>query len=164
MLFIILSFSSFFIFFLWPHLQHMEVPGPGVKLDLQLPAYTTAASMLDPSHICELHHSLKKHWILNPLSKARDRTFTSWTLCWLLNLLSHNRNSWSFSSWSKESALAFLVYNSILYLTCPLPAVHYAWVAVESIETRLKWRTTHCASGTVTIILDFMKFTFYQSN
>ena len=24
------------IFFLWPHLPHMEVPRPGVKLELQL--------------------------------------------------------------------------------------------------------------------------------
>ena len=29
--------------------------------------------MLDPSCICNLRHSLQQHWILNPLSKARDR-------------------------------------------------------------------------------------------
>ena len=34
----------FFFCFLGPHLQHMEVPRPGVKLELQLPAYTTAHS------------------------------------------------------------------------------------------------------------------------
>ena len=33
----------FFFFFLQPHLQHMEVPGPGVKSELQLLAGTTAA-------------------------------------------------------------------------------------------------------------------------
>ena len=27
------------IFFLGPHLQHMEVPRPGVESELQLPAY-----------------------------------------------------------------------------------------------------------------------------
>ena len=32
------------IFFLGPHLQHMEVPRLGVKLELQLPAYTTATA------------------------------------------------------------------------------------------------------------------------
>ena len=52
----------------------MEVPRLGVKFELQLPAYTTASAMPDLSHICELHHSSWQHWILNPLSEARDRT------------------------------------------------------------------------------------------
>ena len=36
---------SVFIYFafLQPHLQHMEVPGLGVKLELQLQAYATAS-------------------------------------------------------------------------------------------------------------------------
>ena len=34
----------FFPFFLGPHPQHMEVPRPGVKLELQLLAYSTAHS------------------------------------------------------------------------------------------------------------------------
>ena len=40
-----------------PHLQHMEVPKLGVKSELQLPAYTTVTATLDPSRICDLHHS-----------------------------------------------------------------------------------------------------------
>ena len=28
----------------------------------------------DPSHVCNLHYSSRQCWILNPLSKARDRT------------------------------------------------------------------------------------------
>ena len=39
-------------------------------------AYTTAMAMPDLSHILEFHHSLWQHQILNPLSKARDRTHT----------------------------------------------------------------------------------------
>ena len=35
-------------FLLWPHLWYMEVSEPGVKLELQLPTYTTAIAMLDP--------------------------------------------------------------------------------------------------------------------
>ena len=38
----------FFFCFLGLHLQHMEVPRLGVKLELQLPAYTTATAMQDP--------------------------------------------------------------------------------------------------------------------
>ena len=40
--------TEFFFFFLGLHLQHMEVPRLGVKLELQLPAYTTATAMQDP--------------------------------------------------------------------------------------------------------------------
>ena len=32
---------------------HMEVPRLGVKLELQLLAYTTATAMQDPSYICD---------------------------------------------------------------------------------------------------------------
>ena len=49
----------------------MNVPGLGVELELQLPAYATATP--DPSLICDLHCSLWQHWILNPLSEAKDR-------------------------------------------------------------------------------------------
>ena len=39
-------------------------------------------SPINQSHICSLHHSSQQCWILNPLSKARDRTCvlmdTSW--------------------------------------------------------------------------------------
>jgi len=37
-------------------------------------AYTTATAILDPSCICDLHHSSRQRWILNPLSEARDQT------------------------------------------------------------------------------------------
>ena len=52
----------------------MEVPRLGVKLELQLPAYTTATAMPDLSHDCSPHHSSQQHQILNPLREARDGT------------------------------------------------------------------------------------------
>ena len=52
----------------------MKVPGFGVKSELQLLAYATAIAMWDLSHVCDLHHSSWQCQILNPLSKARDRT------------------------------------------------------------------------------------------
>ena len=54
--------------------QHMEVPKAEVKSELQLPACITATASLDPSHVCDLHHSLWQRQILNPLSEARDGT------------------------------------------------------------------------------------------
>ena len=67
-------FLLFFLVFLGLLLKHMAVPRLGVELDLQLPAYTTATAMQDPSYLCDLQHSSWQHWILSPLSKARDLT------------------------------------------------------------------------------------------
>ena len=52
----------------------MEVPRLGVKSELQLPATATATAMLDLSYACNLYHSSQQHWILDLLSKARNRT------------------------------------------------------------------------------------------
>ena len=66
------SFLFIYFFFLGVHLQHMEVPRLGVKLEVKLLPYTTATTaMRDPSHICDRHHSLQ-HQTPNPLNKARD--------------------------------------------------------------------------------------------
>ena len=40
----------------------------------QLPVYTTAITMQDPSHVCDLHHSSQQCQIPKRLSKARDPT------------------------------------------------------------------------------------------
>ena len=65
-----ISFFLFLFVFLGPHTWHMEVPrGPnGAKLLV----YATAIAMPDLSYICDLYHSSQQHWILKPLSKARN--------------------------------------------------------------------------------------------
>ena len=67
-------FLFLFFVFLLAHPWHLEVPRLRVKLEVQLLAYTTATATPDPSHVCTLHHSSWQCWILNPLSKAGDRT------------------------------------------------------------------------------------------
>ena len=52
----------------------MEVPWLRVESELQLPAYTTATAMQNPSYIYNLHHSSWQCCIPNPLSEARDWT------------------------------------------------------------------------------------------
>ena len=71
-------FSFLFFLFFWPHLQHIEVPRLGV---------TTATATPDSSHICNLSHRLWQHWILNPLSEAKDGTNILKDICWVLNPL-----------------------------------------------------------------------------
>ena len=69
------GFGVFLFFVFRPHLWHIEVPGLGLKSELQLPAYTTAATTTwDWICIYDLHCSLRQRWILNPVTKARDRT------------------------------------------------------------------------------------------
>ena len=52
---------------------HMEVPGSGQIIVTAASLDTTTATR-DPSHVCNLHPSSQQHWILNPLSEARDQT------------------------------------------------------------------------------------------
>ena len=53
----------------------MEIPRLGVESELQLLAYATAIAMLDPSCVCDLHHSSQQQcWIPNPLREAGDQT------------------------------------------------------------------------------------------
>ena len=68
------SWFSFFSLFLGLHLQHVEVPRLGAESELQLPAYTTAITTQDPSHVCNLYHNSRQHQILNPLIEARGET------------------------------------------------------------------------------------------
>ena len=49
-------------------------PRLGVELELQPLACATATAMPDLSHICDLHHSSRQCWSLNPLREAMDWT------------------------------------------------------------------------------------------
>ena len=48
-----------------PHLQHMEVPRPGVQSELQPPASTPATATPDLSRVHDRHHSSRQRRILN---------------------------------------------------------------------------------------------------
>ena len=84
----------FFLILLGLHLQIMEVPRLGVESKLQPMVYTTATATATPdlSRICDLHHSSRQCWILNPLSKARDQTRILMVSSQVLNPLSPGRN------------------------------------------------------------------------
>ena len=62
--FLILIYYYFIICFLGLQVCHMEVPRLGIELELQLPAYATAAATTNPSHVCDLHRSSWQCWTL----------------------------------------------------------------------------------------------------
>ena len=83
---LLLFFFIFCLFvFLGPRPWHLEVPGLGVELELQLPAYARATATEDPSCVCDLHHGSQQCWLLNPQSKARDRTHILMDLVGFIN-------------------------------------------------------------------------------
>ena len=63
-----------FFYLLGPHPRPMKAPRPGVESELRLLTYTTATTTWDPSHVCDAHHTLRQHWIRDPLSRATDQT------------------------------------------------------------------------------------------
>ena len=85
---IILAFNFLFYLFyfciLGPQVWHMKISRLRVKLELQLPVYTTATAMQDLSCVFDLYHSSQQHWILNPLSEARDWTCVLMDISWHL--------------------------------------------------------------------------------
>ena len=141
----IFPLTLFFSFsFLRPHLWYMEVPRLGVELRLQLPAYATARTTLDPSLICNLRWSLWQHQMLNPLSKARD-----WT-CILMETR-QVRFEWAtmgtpkrFSLWwdlleFTLLQLSHIMYNSVHYICHVVPYIpstylSYNWEFVPFIH------------------------------
>ena len=89
----VIPLHIYILLFFRVHLHQTEVPRLGVESELQLLSYVTAMATPDPSPICDLHHSLQQCWILNPLSKAGDRTHILVDTSWVLILLGYNRNS-----------------------------------------------------------------------
>ena len=72
----------------------MEIPRLGVKLELQLLAYTIATAMWDLGRICNLYCNSWQCRILHPLSEARDRIHILMDASQACNFLSHNGNSY----------------------------------------------------------------------
>ena len=87
LLFPAIIFCLFFFFFWRATPSAYGSSRLGVKSEVQPPAYATATAMQNPSCICDLHNSSWQHWILNPLSRARDHT------CILVDTMSHNGKS-----------------------------------------------------------------------
>ena len=133
------SFSLLFFLegvFLGPHLHHMEVPRPEAEFELQLPAYTTATAMWDPSHICDLHHSSQQCWILNHWARPGIELMDT---SQVLNPLNHNR----------KSSIHFLCLSTYASRSCSA----YTYIVTPITQIKI---TLHSIFKT-TCLLHFLK-------
>ena len=95
----------------------MEVPRLVIESELQLLAYPAAAAIWDLS-IFDLHHSSWQHWILNPMSEARDKTHILMDPCLVCKLLRHIGNSLALAIFSFEKYdIWSIVYCSLRTFT-----------------------------------------------
>ena len=95
----------------------MAISRLGVELELQLPAYARATAMLDPSRVCNLHHSSCQRRTVNLLREASDRTHILMDTGWVLNLLGHNENS-PHLDFLKKSTLYLAALSESLHIVC----------------------------------------------
>ena len=109
--------------FLRQHLWHMEVPRLGVQLELQLRPIPQPLT-----RICDLWHSLWQHQILYPLSEGRAQTHILMDTSWILNLLSHNGNTYP----------AFFFCFSVFCLFRAAPAAYGFLLSFDSIYVCFK--------------------------
>ena len=72
--------------------------------------------MQDPSHICDLHHSSLQGWILNPLSKAGNRT------CILTNTVRF-LTCWATTGTPKPITCMFNSWR--------VPSPHFCWILIS---------------------------------
>ena len=90
------TFIDLFIL-LWLHRQHVEVPRLGVKSELQLPVYTTATAIPDPSCIWDLYHGSRDVGSLAHWGRPGIEPASSWIL---VGFLTHSATtgtlSWTF--------------------------------------------------------------------
>ena len=134
----------------------MDIPGLGIKLELLLLTYTVATATPDPSRVCNLHHSSWQHWILNPLSEARNQALILMDTSWVLNLLSHNRNSPFLLFYMK---LVFWILEKYLLALLTSESSFFSWFYVL-LKT---WFLAFSDSPALIPILAFIQSSFLYS-
>ena len=103
----------YFICILGPHWWHMEVPRPGVKSELQLPAYTTVTAMLHLSR-CDLytaaHSNLGSltHWVRPGVEPTYSWTLVGFVFAEPWQELLHGHFIWFF----RKPKSTFLMISS----------------------------------------------------
>ena len=85
-------------------------------MELQLPANTTATAIQDASRTCDLHHSSQQCRILNPMSRARDRTHIFMDTRLVHNLLSHNGSFLNLLSLTADTQTIVFLFSPLFHI------------------------------------------------
>ena len=101
----------------------MDVSMLWVQSELQLLAYATATPA--PSHVCNLYHSSRQRWILNPLSEARDRM-------WVFMIPSCIHFRWAMTGTPR---IPLFLTRKLLFIHSQIHNIYvYLYIFLESIN------------------------------
>ena len=94
--------------------------------------WPTTTAMWDPRCICDLHHSSQQRWILNTLSKARDRTYI---------LMDTSRISylWATTGAPGSSCFAKTTCESIFFIFNDVSQFYMAEIILQCLNCLLKF-------------------------
>ena len=108
----------------------------------------------DPSHICDLHHRSWQHWILNPLSEARD-----WT-CILMDP-SQIQELWEFAYLNTVLKRFFCMLMSKKHIIKTIEC--WFWTDIQELFFEWRWYLI-INSGLIKIIFNLKKSLLFGSS
>ena len=121
-----------------------------IKEGLQLPAYTTATTPPDPSHICNLHHSSGQRWILNHWARPGIEPASSWILVGFVT----TEPRWECQHHhcvprEIKNFMWLTLLLHLLYWGCLEPNPQYRWTlsVLKGAVVRMKWDNEALDSG-----------------
>ena len=103
------------------------------RVELQLPANATVTAIQDLSRVFDLAHSLRKSWILNSLSKARDGS----------GVLMDTSRVFYYGATTGIDFFFFKLNEFFYIYSCTIAVFVKAWHA-EDLETALCWEAGKC--------------------
>ena len=132
--------NSHFFFFLWPHMQHMEIPRLGVESELhcqplpQPQQHRIQAASVTYTSVYSNAGSLI-HWVrpgIEPIS--------TWKLFVVLNPLSHNENSLVLLDYALRPLMYYWTWCAVIWDFCICvhqgywPLIFFAFFIVTSLS------------------------------
>ena len=120
-----------FSFFLGPHPQHMEVPRLGMEAELQLPAYTIATAMPEPSQSATYttsHGNTRSltHWVRPGIKPAFSGILVGFISAEPQKEL-HRCGSYSFILFSQKRHHLFYAWTNIPTVIKKIKCIKYSW-------------------------------------
>ena len=131
--------SIFFFLFMVAPVAYRASQARG-RIGAAAEAYATATVTMDPSHVCNLHHSLWQHWTLNPLSEARHRTQR------LRRILNPAEPQWKLPNEFHFDHGKFELPMGLSEALCPRDICAWVWWSTKEDKTQ-RWESHQCIDG-----------------